>query len=162
MSGWDVPKMEVGRQSVRIVRAKTEYKGRPMTTKAGVPCIRLVFESDNGGECENMYMLEGRAIFRLLQVLSACGHTKDSLEKAGVQPKHFHSEAICDSYLTGHSFMADVTERENPQNASEPFIDVTPVKPGELPLDEATKAANELMGTSNPIANPSVDDGCPF
>lgn len=151
MSGWDVPKMEVGRQMVRIARPKTEYKGRLMTTKAGVPCIRLVFESDNGGECENMYMLEGRAIFRLLQVLSACGHTKDSLEKAGVQPKHFQSEAICNSYLTGHSFMADVTERENPQNASEPFIDVTPVKPGELPLDEATKAADAALNDTDPV-----------
>ena len=83
MSGWDVPKMQPGHQKVRITRVKTEFKGKPMTTKAGVPCIRIVYESEQGGDCENLYMLEGRAIFRLLQVLSACGHKKEDLEKAG-------------------------------------------------------------------------------
>lgn len=164
MSGWDVPKMQVGRQKVRVARVKTEYKGQPMKTRAGVPCIRIVFESENGGDCENLYMLEGKAIFRLIQVLHACGHKKSDLEKAGVQPLHFHSDAVCQSYLVGHSFDADVSERENPQNVSEPFIDVTPVKPEELPLDEATKAANKAMGYDTPSTPATTnDDGdCPF
>lgn len=148
MSGWDVPKMQPGHQKVRITRVKTEFKGKPMTTKAGVPCIRIVYESEQGGDCENLYMLEGRAIFRLLQVLSACGHKKEDLEKAGVQPLHFHADAICQSYLIGRAFNAEVTERENPQNADEPFIDVTPVKPGQVSLDEATKAADASISDS--------------
>lgn len=163
MSGWDVPKMQPGPQRVRVVRVKTEYKGQPMRTKAGAPCIRIVYESEHGGDCENIYMLEGRAIFRLLQVLSACGHTKEALQAAGVQPLHFHADAICNSYLVGREFNAEVTERENPQNADEPFIDVTPLKPEQLPLDEAHKAADAAMGYEKKTnTKQSLDDDCPF
>lgn len=163
MSGWDVPKMQPGPQRVRIVRVKTEYKGQPMRTKStGIPCIRIVFESERGGDCENLYMLEGKAIFRLLQVLSACGHTKEALQAAGVQPLHFHADAICNSYLVGRDFNAEVTERENPQNADEPFIDVTPLKPEQLPLDEAHKAADAAMGYEKKPTNIIDDPSIPF
>lgn len=111
--------MKEGHQVVRVAKVKTQYGGKACTTKKGDPCIYVTFEDSEGADADNCYMLTGKMVWKLGDLVEACGTYKQTLKDSGIEPTMFAVQAIADQYLLNKDFMALVTKRGD-------FFDVIP------------------------------------
>lgn len=124
MGLWDgTSPLPVGTYKVTISKVKTEFKGKPIQFNDGTRCIRITFVDSEESESECQYPIEGKFVWKLRDVLRACGHDPDKME--GITPLSFGIDAVCNQFLTGCSFEADVTERKA---GDKTFVDVVPAK----------------------------------
>ena len=138
MGIWDgTQPLPVGKYEVTISKVKTEFKGKPIVSASdGTPAIKIVFVDSESNESEGYFQLGGRMVWKFARILKACGHDPEKLTAdQGITPAHFAMSALCNQYLVGHKFLAEVTERKVDDKT---YIEVAPVKKDESkPFNES-------------------------
>ena len=125
---------------------------RVFQSSAGVPQVLVVFEAEDGSECEWLITLSTNGSRYLALLLWCCGADLDGLE---VEPRDFADETVATAHLVGRTTWIEVAARPGSE-----YMEVAPCHEEDVPADVRARVARGSPPGPRPV-QPSGENGEP-
>lgn len=149
-------RVPAGTHRLRVDRIVFASKAGAFRSKSGDPQIMIVFTDADGAEVGTMFTLSDKAGWTLARLLSRAGVDMKTIERDGLEPKHFANKAVAEARLVGLETWATV-EYEAADNGKS-YARVTPITAEEAGTPDERAAAQKAQPKKPAAATVAAPD----